>query len=337
MIENEVLNKLILNALTKQETEKPKKQSFMEYIKSDDGIQQLLDLGSLAVASNQSPYVASSIASGVNQRAQTRLAERQKQRQAQAQTNNFGLDEIGKILDVAEKVNKPQQKKEEFNLNQQAAYQKFTNELQTEGISEINENEDTGNIPKQFIQNIQTPDGQEKIFIDRKNLNKATNEANLQAKYNQTIIDKNNDLLKNSIGKLLTKDNVLTARGSELTTNPNYAFIDRFRNVNFRDMEAIVKTLKSNLGFQELQKMRDNSPTGGSLGSITEKELDFLQSAVAALDVGMSEELIIDSLSNIRNSLLRINASLETNPNKILMGNVKKPRKSMSYNIRGKK
>jgi hypothetical protein len=321
MIENNDLKDFILKAIVKNKSEEPKKrQTFMEYIKSDDGIKKLLNLGSLAVASNQSPYVASSIASGIKER---RLAREKAKKE---QTNNFGLDEIGKILDLAEKVNKPQ-----------AEFTKFTNDLKKEGISPINENEDIVDIPKQFIQNIQTPDGQEKIFIDRKNLNKATNEANLQAKYNQTIIDKNNDLLKNSIDKLLTKDNVLTARGSELTTNPRFAFIDRFGNEKFRDMEAIVKTLKSNLGFQELQKMRDNSPTGGSLGSITEKELDFLQSAVAALDVGMSEEQIIDSLSNIRNSLLRINESLEINPNKILMGNVKKPRKSMSYNIRGRK
>lgn len=321
MIEDNDLKDFILKAIVKNKSEKPKKrQTFMEYIKSDDGIKNLLNLGSLAVASNQSPYVASSIASGIKER---RLAREKAEKE---QTNNFGLDEIAQLIDIQESVNKPE-----------AAFTKFTNDLNTKGISQINENEDIGNIPKQFIQNIQTPDGQEKIFIDRKNLNKATNEANLQAKYNQSIIDKNNDLLKNSIDKLLTKDNLLTDVGDELTTNPRFAFIDRFGNEKFRDMEAIVKTLKSNLGFQELQKMRDNSPTGGSLGSVTEKELDFLQSAIAALDMGMSQELIIDSLSNIRNSLLRINASLETDPNKLLFGNVKKPRKSMSYNIRGKK
>lgn len=55
------------------------------------------------------------------------------------------------------------------------------------------------------------------------------------------------------------------------------------------DLDKTVETIKANLGFQELAAMRASSPTGGALGAIAVKELEFLQSAVSSLDVGQSE------------------------------------------------
>lgn len=45
----------------------------------------------------------------------------------------------------------------------------------------------------------------------------------------------------------------------------------------------------SNVAFDRLQKMRADSPTGGALGSITEKELQLLQNSAAALQPGQSD------------------------------------------------
>ena len=40
-----------------------------------------------------------------------------------------------------------------------------------------------------------------------------------------------------------------------------------------------LDTIKANVGFGELQKMRDNSPTGGALGQVSQMELDLLNSS----------------------------------------------------------
>ena len=51
-----------------------------------------------------------------------------------------------------------------------------------------------------------------------------------------------------------------------------------------RDLKSNISTIKANLGFQQLQAMRDASPTGGALGQVAVQELKALQDTVAALD-----------------------------------------------------
>ena len=76
-----------------------------------------------------------------------------------------------------------------------------------------------------------------------------------------------------------------------------------------KQMESYVKTLKANLAFDRLQKMRNDSKTGGALGQVSNIELDLLQSSVAALDQGsknFKEQLatVRRQYENFINSLL---------------------------------
>lgn len=57
-----------------------------------------------------------------------------------------------------------------------------------------------------------------------------------------------------------------------------------------RTFKGALDTIRANLGFEELQAMRDASPTGGALGQVTEREIAFLQSMSGALDQGQSPE-----------------------------------------------
>lgn len=56
------------------------------------------------------------------------------------------------------------------------------------------------------------------------------------------------------------------------------------------NVEGQLDIIGSNTAFDRLQKMREESPTGGALGSITERELALLQSTVASLKQGQSDE-----------------------------------------------
>jgi hypothetical protein len=51
-----------------------------------------------------------------------------------------------------------------------------------------------------------------------------------------------------------------------------------------RDLSAKLQTIKANLGFDRLQQMRSESPTGGALGQVAVQELAALQATVASLD-----------------------------------------------------
>lgn len=52
---------------------------------------------------------------------------------------------------------------------------------------------------------------------------------------------------------------------------------------------GLVDTIASNTAFDRLQRMREESPTGGALGSITENELKLLQSTIANIDPTKSD------------------------------------------------
>jgi hypothetical protein len=66
------------------------------------------------------------------------------------------------------------------------------------------------------------------------------------------------------------------------------------------DLAKTVDTIKANIGFQELQAMREASPTGGALGQVAVQELNFLQAALANLDRGQSPELVKRNLEAVK-------------------------------------
>lgn len=71
------------------------------------------------------------------------------------------------------------------------------------------------------------------------------------------------------------------------------------------DLRQTVQTIKANLGFAELQAMRDASPTGGALGQVAVQELEALQSTLASLDPNQSEEQLKANLATVRDLLER--------------------------------
>jgi hypothetical protein len=66
-----------------------------------------------------------------------------------------------------------------------------------------------------------------------------------------------------------------------------------------RKLANKIKTIKANLGFNELQQMRDASPTGGALGQVAVQEIEFLQSTIDALDQLESSEDLLSAFKNI--------------------------------------
>lgn len=77
------------------------------------------------------------------------------------------------------------------------------------------------------------------------------------------------------------------------------------------DVQAQITTLKARLGFDQLQKMREASPTGGALGQVSERELTFLQATVQSLDFNQSDKQARENMILINESLDRWLATVE--------------------------
>lgn len=59
-----------------------------------------------------------------------------------------------------------------------------------------------------------------------------------------------------------------------------------------RELNNYLDTIKANIGFDRLQQMRENSPTGGALGSVSDNENRLLQAVQGALDPLQAEQLV---------------------------------------------
>lgn len=72
------------------------------------------------------------------------------------------------------------------------------------------------------------------------------------------------------------------------------------------DLAGNVQTIDANAAFNALAEMRRNSPTGGALGNVTERELSLLTSSVANLDPNQSQEQFFSNLGESKKVYLEM-------------------------------
>ena len=72
-----------------------------------------------------------------------------------------------------------------------------------------------------------------------------------------------------------------------------------------KELSTVLGTIKARLGFDQLQQMRNASPTGGALGQVSNRELASLEGALSSLDQGLSPDALRQNLRQIRDSYTR--------------------------------
>lgn len=72
------------------------------------------------------------------------------------------------------------------------------------------------------------------------------------------------------------------------------------------DVSGMLDTIKANVGFDRLQEMRNNSPTGGALGQVSEQENKLLQATLGSVMQSQSEDQLVRNLDRLENIYLDI-------------------------------
>lgn len=75
---------------------------------------------------------------------------------------------------------------------------------------------------------------------------------------------------------------------------------------NSAALRRTLETIKANVGFGELIRMKQSSPTGGALGSVSERELTLLTATLGNLDAIQGDEELGRVLNQIRDVFKRI-------------------------------
>ena len=110
------------------------------------------------------------------------------------------------------------------------------------------------------------------------------------------------DVMADSIGRSMeiiqTNPEFTTGLGSYLKSIPG---------TEAKTLDNLFKTIKSNIGFDYLQAMRKNSPTGGALGNVSNQELEGLQSVFGSLEQSQSDKELkynLQLLNHVYNNVI---------------------------------
>ena len=69
---------------------------------------------------------------------------------------------------------------------------------------------------------------------------------------------------------------------------------------NANSVSELVRTIKANSAFDQLQAMRAASPTGGALGAVSDTEMGLLTSAIGSLEQSQNAEQLVYNLERVQ-------------------------------------
>ena len=88
-------------------------------------------------------------------------------------------------------------------------------------------------------------------------------------------------------------------------------FASAIPGTNASDLKANLDTIEANIGFEELANMRANSPTGGALGAISDRDISLLTSAMANVRQSQSPKQLRDNLASLKKTMSESRARLK--------------------------
>lgn len=93
------------------------------------------------------------------------------------------------------------------------------------------------------------------------------------------------------------------------------SLIKEIPGTNAYDVSALTQTARANIGFDRLQQMREESPTGGALGQVSNLEINTLQAVLGNLDQAQSEKQFLENLNRLEKIYKRIMDKAAAYPN----------------------
>lgn len=113
-------------------------------------------------------------------------------------------------------------------------------------------------------------------------------EAEKQARRTEGAIQRS-DVVLGKVREAINKSGVTT-------TGPLGAIAKSIPGTGAYNLKSTLDTIKANIGFAELQAMREASPTGGALGQVAVQELNALQAVLGSLDQAQSQDELLRNL-----------------------------------------
>tara|TARA_R110000824_G_scaffold68935_3_gene177704 strand:+ start:1081 stop:2892 length:1812 start_codon:yes stop_codon:yes gene_type:complete len=341
--------------------QEPQQQGFLrpaiDFAKSPEGKQMLADALRLSfAATRKDPIVGGTIAKGLTDELAQRPIQAAKREKAAQDKEMFDLNKLLKLTELEALVGKPQADADKAEVVRLAALTKATEaqkkdhldyirDLKKDKTTPLSKNEDINKYPQSVIVQVDNPaTGETSTYINRGEykllFNAARKDLGRIKKTRQQL-----DTVESAIDKLLTvnKDGNadLTQLGHDAAADNIMdaglqSFLSRTGGYGSTAAKAYIDQIKANLGFKELQDMRDNSKTGSALGSVSNIEIGFLQAAQSILRMNLKTEDMINALKELKQrvNLVRKDISGLTNANDIIFASEFNAEKAIEENQR---
>lgn len=75
---------------------------------------------------------------------------------------------------------------------------------------------------------------------------------------------------------------------------------------NAHDAQQALEAVKNNIGIDELQRMRQSSPTGGAMGNVSDRDIALLTGVFGRLETENNPERVVEDLQNLMRTYERI-------------------------------
>lgn len=118
-----------------------------------------------------------------------------------------------------------------------------------------------------------------------------------------------NDLVSDDIGRALDVFTVVDPETGVRSVNPDQRAVGSYAalkdipifggSTKAGTLESYLTTLQANVGFGELQAMREASPTGGALGQVSEREIAFLQALLGDIEQSRDPQILMYNLERL--------------------------------------
>ena len=118
-----------------------------------------------------------------------------------------------------------------------------------------------------------------------------------------------NELVSDDINRALDMFTIVDEETGERSVDPNQKSVGAYAamadipifggSTEAGSMQSFLSTLQANVGFGELQAMREASPTGGALGQVSEREIAFLQALLGDIEQSRNPEILMYNLERL--------------------------------------
>ena len=199
------------------------------------------------------------------------------------------------LMDLGQQGSKPTDDMREYQLAQQQGYQGTFQDYMV-GMKRAGAPSNIGSIPPGY-QVVYDDQGRPASMqpIPGSPVDVETQAAQQKAENREADMKRQSDLMLDEI------DRAMKVMDTGILPDTGFgAMLSSVPGTDAKALAGLLETIKANISFNKIQEMRANSPTGGALGNVSDRDMKTLAAVAGSLDQSQDSEQLRYNLERLR-------------------------------------